>query len=63
MIRPPLVGVLDNNRSAQLYEGLLIKPFDVECWVVINSAKEGNLLLRPLAAREMNMSSDKKGSC
>ena len=53
--------MLDNNRSAQLYEGLLIKPFDVERWVVINSAKEGNLLLRPFVAGKMNMSSGKKG--
>ena len=29
-IRPFLIGLLDNNRFAQLYEGLLIEPFNVE---------------------------------
>ena len=29
-------------------------------WVIVQS-KKGNLLLRPFAAREMNMSSGKKG--
>ena len=30
LIEPFVAGLLDNNRSAQLYEGLLIKSFDVE---------------------------------
>ena len=41
-----LIGLLDNNRSAQLYEGLLIKPPDVELLVIVQP-KKGNLLLRP----------------
>ena len=32
-------------------------------WVVINSAKKGNLLLKSFAAGKMNMSSGKKGCC
>ena len=53
---------MDNNESTHLYESLLIKPSNVELLGIINSAKEGNLLLRPFAARKMNMSSGKKGS-
>ena len=35
-----VVGLLDNNKSAQMYEGLLIKPSNVE--LLGNSpAKEG----------------------
>ena len=34
----------------------------LNCWVIVQP-KKGNLLLRPFAAREMNMSSDKKGCC
>ena len=32
-------------------------------WVIINSAKEGNLFLRSFATGKMNMSSGKKGCC
>ena len=59
-IRTFLIGLLDNNRSAQLYEGLLIKPPDVELLVIVQP-KKGNLLLRPFAAGKINMSSGKKG--
>ena len=30
LIEPFVAGLLDNNRSAQLYKGLLIKPSNVE---------------------------------
>ena len=40
-----------------------LDPFFLDCWIVIDSAKESNLLLRPFAAGEMNMSSDKRGCC
>ena len=30
LIEPIVVGLLDNNRFSQLYEGLLIRPSDVE---------------------------------
>ena len=62
LIEPFVARLLDNNKSAQLYEGLLIRPSDVELLVVVQS-KKGNLLLRPFAAGEMNMSSGKKGCC
>ena len=34
--------------------------FFLDCWIVINRAKEGNLLLRPFVAKEINMSSGKR---
>ena len=46
------------NKFVQQDEGLLLtRPSDAE---ILNSAKEGNLLLRPFAAREMNMSNGKR---
>ena len=33
----------------------------LNCWIMMNSAKEGNLLLRPFVDEEMNMSSGIKG--
>ena len=40
LFEPFVAGPLGNNKSAQLYEGLLIKPFDVEL-LGNSAAKEG----------------------
>lgn len=40
LIEPFVAGLLDNNRPAQLYEGLLIRPSDIEL-LGNNAAKEG----------------------
>ena len=34
----------------------------LNCWLIVQP-KKGNLLLSPFVAGEMNMSSDKRGSC
>ena len=40
LIKPFVAGLLDNNRFAQLYEGLLIRPSNVEL-LGNSAAKEG----------------------
>ena len=40
LIKPFVAGLLGNNRSAQLYEGLLIRPSDVKL-LGNSAAKEG----------------------
>ena len=62
LIKPFVARLLDSKKFFQLYEGLLIRPSDVKLLVIVQS-KKGNMLLRPFAVGEMNMSSGKKGCC